>query len=125
MTPGGADGPQQRRLSAALSADDRERVVDAEGGDQQGDAREHDQERAQELQEHLVDVVDVLLGELGACHRLNAVGQHSVDALDEVGLGYAVALDEDARHLPGARHEMALGGVEAEGGEGRPAEAVL
>ena len=55
-----ADRPQQRRLARALGDDDRERVVDAERRDEQRDAGEHEQERFEEAEEVVVDVLVVL-----------------------------------------------------------------
>ena len=48
LATGRADGPQQRHLPAALGDDDRERVVDDEAADEQGDDGEHQQEGVEE-----------------------------------------------------------------------------
>ena len=56
-----ADRPHQRRLSGALGDEDRERVVDAEGGDDHGDAGEGQQHRLEEAEEVALDVA-LLLG---------------------------------------------------------------
>ncbi len=58
-----ADGSQQRELAASLRDEDRERVVDDEHPDEDGDAGEHEQEDVEEA-EALLDVVLVLLGDL-------------------------------------------------------------
>ncbi len=56
-----ADGPHQCGLSGALGDEDRERVVDAEGGDDDGDAGERQQQRLEEAEEVALDVA-LLLG---------------------------------------------------------------
>ena len=55
-----ADRTEQRGLARALGDDDRERVVDAERRDEQRDAGEHEQERFEEPEEVVVDVLVVL-----------------------------------------------------------------
>ena len=49
--PAGADGPQQGELAGALGDDDRERVVDDERADEQGDQGERQQERVEDADE--------------------------------------------------------------------------
>ena len=60
----GADGPQQCRGPQALRDDDRERVVDAERGDEERHAGEHQQERAEEAEEVGIELVGRLVGEV-------------------------------------------------------------
>ena len=57
-----ADGPQQGELAAALGHDDRERVEDDEGADEQRDDAEDEQERVEERQV-VLHVVLALLGD--------------------------------------------------------------
>ena len=56
LTFAGADGAQQRVLPLALGDDDRERVVDDERPDEEGDEGEHEQQGVEETQRllHLV-----------------------------------------------------------------------
>ena len=79
----GPDRPQQRRRPLTLGGDDRERVVDAERRDEQRDAREHEQEDAQEADEVGVDLVVRLVDEIVAADHFDAVGRHVGDAGDE------------------------------------------
>ena len=78
------DRPHQRRLAGALGDEDRERVVDAEGGDDDGDAGERQQHRLEEAEEVALDVVLLLGGQLGAGDRLDPVRQRGRDPCFEV-----------------------------------------
>ena len=57
LAAGGADGPQQRRLAGALGDEDRERVVDAERGDDEGDAGEGEEDHLEHAEEVVLDVL--------------------------------------------------------------------
>ena len=50
LFPGRAAAAEQRQLPRALGDDDRERVVDDEGADEQRDEREHQEERVEEAE---------------------------------------------------------------------------
>ncbi len=69
LSAGRTHRPQQGRVPVPLGHDDREGVVDAEGGDQQGDPAEGAQERAQEAEEVAVDRLVLLVDELLAGER--------------------------------------------------------
>ena len=75
LSPRRAERPQQRRLARALRGDHRERVVDAERGDQERHRREHEQHRLEEADERAVDVGPLLGGELRAGDRGGPGGQ--------------------------------------------------
>src|SRR5919108_308999 len=125
MPAPGADGPQQGHLPGPLGDDDRERVVDAERGDQQGDAGEHGQERPQHAQELAVDLVDPVLRPLVAGQRLGTPGDEGLDAGGELVLRDArVGLDQDAADPVGAARDVALGRVQREPDERGLAEPV-
>ena len=100
--------------------------MDAERRHEQRHAGEHEQKRRQEVEELLVDVADVLVGELGAADHLDAVGKLRADAPYQVVLRHVgLAPHRDGRDLPRLLGEVLLGGVERERGEGDADEAVL
>ena len=74
-----ADGAHQGRLAGALGDEDRERVVDAEGGNDDGDTGEGQQQCLEEAEEVTLDVALLLGGELGAGERLDPVGERRRD----------------------------------------------
>ena len=65
LAPAGPERPQQGELPGALGDDDRERVVDDERADEEGDQGERQQERVEDGDD-LLERVLALLGELGA-----------------------------------------------------------
>jgi hypothetical protein len=126
LAAGGADGAQQRDLPGPLAHDDRERVVDAERGHQQGDAGERGERAAQHGQEVGVDLVDPVLGQLGAGQGLDAPGEPGGDAVDQRLLRHArVCLDQDAADQVRVAAEVALGGMAGEPGPRDLTQAVL
>ena len=122
----GTDRPEQRRRPLPLGGDDRERVVDAERGDEQGDRREHEQEDAQEADEVGVDLVVRLVDEIVAADHLDAVRHHVGDARDDRLLADpVVGLDEQRRHATRLTRHVLLGAGQRERGERRRTEPVL
>ena len=83
LTARRTDGSQQCQLPSSLRDSDREGVVDAQGRDDEGDAREDDEERSQQIQEAAGDVVYAFPSELRAGDRLDAAREHRADPVPE------------------------------------------
>ena len=87
------------------------------------DPREHREEGREQVEELLVDVAGVLVGELRSRDGLVAGGQHPLHPVQELVLGHArLCLHRDAPHLIGPMEQVLLGALEGEGGEGDPAQ---
>ena len=126
LAPRRTDGPHQCRLACALGDEDRERVVDAEGGDDDGDAGEGEQHGLEEAEEVTLDVA-----------RCSAVSSAPVSASMPSG---SSALIRASRCVGGdsarsartrtpvsesdAAGEQLLGGVGVEGEVRDPADVV-
>lgn len=110
LSAGSTEGSQQGVLAGALGDDDREGVVDGESGDQEGHAREHQQEDGEDRQELTGDHVGVLLGRLLTRDGLNALGQQGSQPVDELLLADAGArAHQDARRPARLCREALLG----------------
>jgi hypothetical protein len=118
----GAQGAEQRQLATALRNQDRERVDDQEGADDQGDAREDQQEGGQEAH-RLLDRGGGFVGRLVAGDGLDAVGERAGHGRGQVFLaGAGLGRHPDVGEGVLAVEEELLGGAGVEGGEGRAVE---
>ena len=125
LASGRADRPHQRRLSGPLGNEDRERVVDAEGGDDHGDAGEGEQYRLEESEEVALDVTLLLGAELGAGDRLEAVRQRGGDSRGQrIGGDPIVTAHEDSGEVRVTRRQQLLGGVGVEGDVGHATDTL-
>ena len=124
LAAGRAERPQQCRLAAALGDEDRERVVDAERGDHEGDHGERQQDGLEHAEEVALDLGHHLVGQLGAGEGLG-VGRHRRgDVVAQLVLAHAVVCgDTDRRHLAGSADELGRR-VVGERGVGHRARAV-
>ncbi len=111
-----ADRAKQRELAASLRDEDRERVVDDEHPDEDGDAGEHEQEDVEEP-EALLDVVLVLLGDLLAREHLDVSRHHLRDVRRQLLLGHAGVGDRGDRVDLSGFGEQLLRGVVGEADE--------
>ena len=118
-----SDRPHQRRLTSALGDQDRERVMDAEGGDDDGDAGERQQQRLEEAEEVALDVALLLGRELGAGERFDPTRQCGGDSGFELLGGDAVhGAHEHAGDRVGTSGEKLLRRVGVEGDVGHAAD---
>jgi hypothetical protein len=123
LPPGRADRPERRELAHALRDRDRERVEDDERADEERDAREGEQEVADELRERR-DVVRLLLRLLVARAYLRIRRQDGPDLRDEL-LGRRPGLGRRGDAVEGVLAvKQLLRGRDGEHGEGRAADGV-
>ena len=125
LAPGGADRPQQRGLTGPLGHEDREGVVDAERGDDEGDPGEGQQDRLEHVEEVGADVVLLLGGQLCLRQGLDA-GRDLLDDLVAQGLPAHAGIGghEDGRDGVRALGEQLARLRQRERRVGRRAEAV-
>ena len=84
LGPARTEGAQESELAGALPDDDGERVVDEEGGHEQGDGGEAEQDVLEGVHEAL-DALARLVLDLGTGHRLDPLRERRLDAVGEVG----------------------------------------
>ncbi len=125
MTTGRADGAEQGELARALSDGDRKCVVDAKGRDRESDQSEDDEERTQQVEKRLGDIVDPFVGERRARDRLCVHRHDRGDSIAKVSARDArLGGCEDGRDPTRLVHDHLLRGVEGERRPCSPAEPV-
>ena len=84
LSPAGAERPEQAEFTRALRHDDRERVEDDEGPDEQRDEREDEQRGAEEAQ-RVLQGLGLLVGDRGRRDGLDALRKHAGDPRPQFG----------------------------------------
>ncbi len=126
LGPRRADRPQQRGLPRPLGEDHGERVVDAEGRDEQGHAGEHQEEDLEEVEEVVADRSDLLVGQLRSGDHVGVVVEDGPNSRGQlVGSDAVGPPDEHLVHLRGISGEVLLGVGRVHRGVGGATEGVL
>ena len=119
----GPDRPEQRHLPRALRHDDRERVEDDERAHEQRDERE-DEQRGPEEPQRLLQLLRLLVGDVGRLDGLDALRERGLDARSQVRHRRAVVGDDvDLVELPDLVEHL-LRGRRVERGERRTRQVV-